>query len=189
MTQGHQLQCPDCGDRHDLDALGDVETFRCRGCGRALKVPLQIRTAREMAEAPAPKSPADQGLIAGPSKRVARKAPGRVPLARSTVALWLRLVVWIAAVPFGLVVVFGGAYELKWVTLRQLEDTFTKSGWDRFAPVAKLLPIAALIAATIVQLLVSWLERKAAAREPKNPSASGGLGADMSGVEIGRAHV
>ena len=38
------LQCPDCGHQEMLDNLGaGVTTFRCGGCGRALKVPAQFR--------------------------------------------------------------------------------------------------------------------------------------------------
>jgi hypothetical protein len=39
------LQCPDCGHQEMLDTLGGTTTFRCGGCGRALKVPAQLRSA------------------------------------------------------------------------------------------------------------------------------------------------
>jgi hypothetical protein len=52
------LQCPDCGHQEMLDDLGaGVTTFRCGGCGRALKVPAQFRKdpkARGAAPAPRP---------------------------------------------------------------------------------------------------------------------------------------
>jgi hypothetical protein len=41
------LQCPDCGHQEMLDHLGGVSTFRCGGCGRALKVPAQFRDVAE----------------------------------------------------------------------------------------------------------------------------------------------
>lgn len=173
MTQGHQLQCPDCGDRHDLNALGHVETFRCAGCGRALKVPLQVRAARAQST---PNTASDQvtpGEMLAPQRQRTR-ASMLASRQRSVVAWWLRLIVWVVAVPFGLAIVFGGAIKLKWVTKDELVQTFTGAGWDRFAPVAKLLPIAALIAATVVQVLVMWLERNAARRRAAESNAERG---------------
>ena len=49
------LQCPDCGHQEMLDHLGGVTTFRCGGCGRALKVPAQFRERDE--PGPAPRQP------------------------------------------------------------------------------------------------------------------------------------
>ena len=40
------LQCPACGSRHPLSDLPDAPTFRCDGCGRALKVPARVRPSQ-----------------------------------------------------------------------------------------------------------------------------------------------
>ncbi len=54
------LQCPDCGHQEMLEHLGGVATFRCGGCGRALKVPAQFRDrpAHVGEPEPAPPQPA-----------------------------------------------------------------------------------------------------------------------------------
>ncbi len=54
---------------------------------------------------------------------------------------WMRLLVWIVAVPLGFVIVFGVARGLGFLTQTQLEDVFLETGWDRFWPVARLLPV------------------------------------------------
>ena len=181
MNQGPMLQCPDCGARHDLGGLGDAETFRCDGCSRALKVPLQIReararggdptqvmavTARSRSQAAANELDA-RGTAEGATGQ-AGAAQGSVRRASwlsfgsttSPVSVWLRLAIWCIAVPAGLLIVFGGARSMGWVTMDQLIKTFTGQGWDRFAPIARLLPFAALLSATMVQASVAGLERR-----------------------------
>lgn len=55
------LQCPDCGHQEMLDDLGGVATFRCGGCGRALKVPAQFRQGPNVRPTgPPPESPAER---------------------------------------------------------------------------------------------------------------------------------
>ena len=50
------LQCPDCGHQEMLDNVGSAATFRCGGCGRALKVPAQFRKPPETRnDAPTPR--------------------------------------------------------------------------------------------------------------------------------------
>jgi len=36
---GVALQCPECGFKHRLDAVGDRSVFPCAQCARELKVP------------------------------------------------------------------------------------------------------------------------------------------------------
>lgn len=48
------LQCPDCGHREPIDNVIDVDEFRCQGCGRALKVPPQVKPVGVGAAAAAP---------------------------------------------------------------------------------------------------------------------------------------
>jgi hypothetical protein len=56
------LQCPDCGHQEMLDNLGGVTTFRCGGCGRALKIPAQFRGGAEApGSAPGRRPPAPGG--------------------------------------------------------------------------------------------------------------------------------
>ncbi len=266
------LQCPDCGHREPLEGIGDVATFRCGGCGRALKVPAQFRS-------PAP-SPVANGNGTGRARRVApaataatgagaatpsaRSGPvtgsgavlGQVPLdpapadafesaplgstgstgavglgavgsagapralgrleqldangapigdlavppptgpaarvvgGRAQVPWYWRTLVWVLALPFSLLVVFEGAIRLHFLTKTNLEDTFITTGWDRFVPVARLLPIAAVLTAVIVQVSITYLERRAAGvagrsgrrRPPRSrPASRPGPGAGVTG--------
>jgi hypothetical protein len=68
------LQCPDCGHQEMLDQLGGVTTFRCGGCGRALKVPAQFRDA-----APPPRSAAPAPNDATRAMPKVRPRPAATP--------------------------------------------------------------------------------------------------------------
>jgi hypothetical protein len=68
------LQCPECGTKHPLNAIGDRSAFPCGGCGRTLKVPEQARAiAGPQTSAPWPPPP-DPGASAAPAS-----APDPIP--------------------------------------------------------------------------------------------------------------
>ncbi|HEY3833279.1 MAG TPA: hypothetical protein VGO03_13365 [Acidimicrobiia bacterium] len=190
MSQAQLLQCPDCGHRHDLATLGDAHTFRCDKCGRALKVPAQYRNGAEAgAAAPAsapkptatPAPPRADATVRQPAvSEIPQPRPVATTAAASTAAapatktmnvwrrdpgkvrvpFYWRLLIWIAAIPIGLLVVFQLiARKLGWLTQNELIDAFTAGGWDRFRPIAQLLPLAAFVIALIVQGSVYGLER------------------------------
>jgi hypothetical protein len=164
------LQCPDCGTKHPIDLASSAAAFRCNGCGRTLKVPAAYRPA----PAPAPASvttaasdatavtPVVGGAPATPppstnggrslSRRKVRAQAGVVPF-------WMRLLVWLVAVPLGFALVFGVARLAGFLTQTQLEDVFLDTGWKRFWPVARLLPFVALVTASIVHFSVLWMSR------------------------------
>jgi hypothetical protein len=64
----------------------------------------------------------------------------------------LRFALWLIALPLGSYLVFRIASSLKLLTKSQLEDTFLRSDWGRFVPVARVLPLCALAIALIIQL-------------------------------------
>lgn len=68
------LQCPDCGHQEMLDQLGGVTTFRCGGCGRALKVPAQFRERDE----PRPAARSRQPSAGEPTQAMPRIGPDAV---------------------------------------------------------------------------------------------------------------
>ena len=180
-----------------LDNLGGVATFRCGGCGRALKVPAQFRNAPE--ERPTgpgsrPQSPVDRTRVLpkiSPSTPVnpvnpaaAAQVPpgsGLPPTPRAAAAaaaplpgpaqppLILRLALWAIALPLGSFIVFSMARWSGVLSKAQLEDTILLSGWGRFVPIARLLPFCALATALIVQLGVFGLERLRARNLRKRP--------------------
>ena len=86
------------------------------------------------------------------SRRKVRAQAGVVPF-------WMRLLIWIVAVPVGFIVVFGVARALGFLSQSQLEDVFLETGWNRFWPVARLLPFTALLTAGIVQFAVLYISR------------------------------
>ena len=142
------LQCPDCSTKHPLDVAHEAASFRCSGCGRVLKVPAQFRTVPAAGHAgPAPHP---NGSAPKPTIRQQRAMAGAVPL------LW-RLVAWLIALPLSFVVVFLFARAICVLSTSQLEDVFFEAGWDRFWPVARLLPFVALLTAALVHFSVLGL--------------------------------
>ena len=173
------LQCPDCGHREPLEGLGDVVTFSCGGCGRPLKVPAQFRNADaspvpEAAAAPAPTqrvavqgaaAPADQSAAGADQSGERPDWREEFPLATVTadaaqgpLPWWARALIWLYALPLSLVIVFSAAHSFGWLTREDLVNTITDVGWDRFVPVARVLPLAALLTAVIVQVSVVAIE-------------------------------
>ena len=180
------LQCPDCGHREPLDNVVDFDQFRCHGCGRALKVPVELRQAQGAdatdlagpAMPPTPPEPADDpvptrvlarasetDLIPGGASpetrsrsRVERAAqaataPGeRLPLAA-------RLAVWVLWLPLGLGFTYLLALKLDWITQDDLIETVGEVTWDRFMPIARIIPLAALLVAVLVHVTITGLER------------------------------
>jgi hypothetical protein len=144
------LQCPDCNTKHPIDVASDAAAFRCRGCGRVLKVPEQFRAPTRPADAAAAPKPGTNGKVG--TRRLERAIAGAVPF-------WIRLLLWLVAVPLSFAIVFGIAQALGLLTSSQLGDVFLETGWDRFWPVARLLPFVALVCASIVHFSVLWISR------------------------------
>ena len=182
-----------------LDNLGGVATFRCGGCGRALKVPAQFRTGpgeRPTGPGSRPESPVERTRVlpkvppptpvnpinAANPAAAAQVPPGSglPPTARAAAAaapapgsaqppLILRLALWAIALPLGSFIVFSMARWSGVLTKAQLEDTILLSGWGRFVPIARLLPFCALATALLVQLGVFGLERLRARNLGRRP--------------------
>jgi hypothetical protein len=157
------LQCPDCATKHPIDTASTAAAFRCSGCGRTLKVPAQFLAADPPAATVA--SPSVGPIVGGrppipPPSPNGRSLSRRAVRAQSgVVPFWTRLLIWIVAVPLGFVVVFGLARLTGLLSQTQLEDVFLETGWDRFWPVARLLPFVALVTAIIVHFSVLYISR------------------------------
>ena len=192
------LQCPDCGTKHPLDDVPDTGSFACRGCGRVLKVPESVgNRARGGQPAPAP-TPADvvvpptapndtaatralptvttnRSKPTSPSKAQPASAPGVARPALGSVPWWMRLLLWVVAIPIGFVLVFFAARVLGYFTSAQLSDLFLASSRNRFWPVARLLPFVALVIALLVQGGVYAIARLRARRSgAATPTRSSG---------------
>jgi hypothetical protein len=186
-----------------LDNLGGAATFRCGGCGRALKIPAQFRgEAAAPGSAPGRRPPPPGGgeptqalpklppVVAAPTPSAAgangdAPPPADVPpgpaVRRPRPApeslkppLILRLILWVIALPVGSLLVFAIASSFKILTRSQLEDTFLRADWARFTPIARLLPFCALATALIVQLGVFGLERLRARNLSRGTGGPGG---------------
>jgi hypothetical protein len=195
------LQCPACGSRHPLSDLPNAPTFRCSGCGRALKVPAQVRPASARTGAPAPRArqsdrtatlPAGAAAAAGgvaappappprpptPSRRDHRPPPGPVA---PRVAWPFRLIAWVIAVPVGLVAVVFPARRLGFLSGQRLLDVLVGTGWSRYWRVLVIAPAWAFVTAVLVQLMLMGMRKLAdrrravvGARRPFDDAEPGG---------------
>ena len=107
-----------------------------------------------------------------PETTVAEPTPKRE---KRRVAWCLVLCLWIVAVPAGFLIVFLVARLTGLFTSDQLSDVFLATGFDRFWPLARLIPFVALVTALIVQVGVAALARRDR-RAPAQPGV--GPGAD-----------
>jgi hypothetical protein len=176
------LLCPECGEKHPLDGAGG-SAFPCKGCGRMLKVPQQVPVAAAPSGAPAtaaapavdPDLPWPKAAGAEPaSTRVLPTSPPPAPAPKTAPpaskprraakldpvpARWIRFAIWIVAVPLGFVIVFAVARAAGMLNSNQLQDVVITDGWNRFWPLARLLPFVALVTAGLVQGAVYGLTR------------------------------
>lgn len=192
------LQCPECGTKHPIDTVPERGAFPCTGCGRVLKVP-EIVAEKARAAAPAaaaattaapvvaPPAPSAAAPVAPPapartqalpvverSPRSAEKAAPATPSPSAgglgKVPLWMRLLLWVAAIPAGFIIVFSVARAFGFFTSNQLSDLFLADGNDRFMPLVRVLPFVALVAALIVHGGVYLIARRRGRRASAAPS-------------------
>jgi hypothetical protein len=179
------LQCPDCGTKHPLREVPNAGTFPCKGCGRSLKVPEFVpRSATTSAPAPAPVVPAPAPASAPPrppepparppvdqtralpvieQNRAPAREPAPAPAPTSgdrPVPVWIRLLLWVVAVPLSFFIVFLVARGFGWFTTTQLSDVFLANSTSRFWPLVRLLPFVALLTAVLVQGGVVFLSKR-----------------------------
>jgi hypothetical protein len=198
------LQCPDCGTKHPLSSVPSEGSFPCKGCARVLKVPEAVGQrvaapgAPTASAVPRPRPVPVASAVSNPGAAPAaahdpqatRATPGvdeqalgalssragRPPVRLASVPWWMRLLLWIVAVPLSFLVVFGVARAFGAFTTNQLSDVFLANNTGRFWPVARLLPFVALVTATFVQggvyMLARTRGRRAQARSMGELSAS-----------------
>ena len=120
------------------------------------------------------------------------EAPPRVPPATrpvrgsgpgrdgpTAVAWYWRLVAWIVAIPLGFVLAVLPSYEFGLISKDDVLDVFVGSGVDRYARLALVTAIWAIVTALLVQLLVEggrwWAakrRRRSTGRDrPRDPTA------------------
>jgi hypothetical protein len=160
------LQCPDCGQKHPLDAVSSTPAFACKGCGRMLKLPTELLPSTP--DAP----PATPSVF--PPRRVPPAMRGSRRVRGDELPRLARIAIWIVAVPLGFLLVFGTTRAFGFLSQRQLEDAFLLSGWSRFTPILRVLPFWALITALLVHFgnigIVQW--QRTAQRRKAQPGVS-----------------
>ncbi len=82
--------------------------------------------------------------------------------------------------PVGLVATFWFANKVSWLDRDDLIDTLGEVSWDRFVPIARLMPLAALVVAVLVHVSILVLERLTHARRAKRALTAGGAQRSVS---------
>lgn len=85
---------------------------------------------------------------------------------------WVRLLLWLVAVPLAFFVVFSVARVVGLLTTRDITDVALAEGWRRFMPIVRLLPFVALATALFVTGGVYGVARLRGRQGPK--AATGG---------------
>jgi hypothetical protein len=168
------LVCPECSTKHPLSTIGERRAFPCEGCGRTLKVPEAAATAvtaavtsgAVRAAAPPASLPPERPAatrrpvtrvmpvvesppplpITDPAEDEPRQRPARDPIPPR----WVRVLLWIVAIPLAFLVVLAFARATGMLTTNEISDLALAQGWGRFWPIARLLPFVALAAAAFV---------------------------------------
>lgn len=158
------LQCPDCGHRHPLDDFAAYRTFRCQECRRLLKVPksAEATAPKTDATAPLPKAdaartkipPSQRGGVIAEQRRVNRSPAGSDVASRG-----IRAVIWVVAVPAGLVPVLIVGRLTGVLTVDRAIDIFIGSGFGRFAVPLLILPVWAALTATLAHFAIEGIAR------------------------------
>jgi hypothetical protein len=136
-----------------------------------LKVPQQL-----LPSAPEPPPPPHF-----PPRRVAPPPMRRAGPRGTELPRIARFAIWIVAVPLGFLIVFEGARIFGLLSQRQVENVFLLPGWNRFWPVARLLPIWALVTTLIVHFGNIGIEYWRAKRR-ENPGGGRGRGRGRGGL-------
>ncbi len=105
----------------------------------------------------------------------ARRAAGARRSRDPVPALWIRLLLWIVAVPLAFIIVFACARVFGFLSSTQLEDVWLANGLGRFMPIVRLLPFVALTIALIVHggvLGITQLRRRRFAVPGSNDQVS-----------------
>ena len=170
------LQCPACGFKHRLDAVGDAAVFPCASCSRQLKLPAQYR------EASATRPGAASGSSTPPASGVPRTR-GRQFAPDAEMRLPLRILAWVIAFVVGAFVVRMLAKWTGFVDANTFVDLMLDNSVATYARLAVLVPVWALFAtalATVFIELPGWWSRRSITparpqpAPPRAPAASVG---------------
>lgn len=165
------LQCPACGFKHRLDAVGDAPVFPCASCSRQLKLPAQYR------DGSATRPGAASGSSAPPAGGVPRTRSAPVPTRRKQftpadeMRLPLRILAWVVAFVVGGFVVRMLSKWTGFVDANTFVDLMLDKSFATYARLAVLVPVWALFATVLATVFIElpgwWSRRSVTAARPK----------------------
>jgi hypothetical protein len=147
------LQCPECGKKHRLDAVGDQDVFACSQCSRPLKVPAAYRPG------------ANAAAGSGSAGAVARRAGGRKAAASrgSELSIPVKILLWVVAFVLGAVVVRMIAKWTGFVGGNTLVDLLIDHSFSNYFKLFILVPFWALFSTLFLTLFLegpAWYQRR-----------------------------
>lgn len=162
---GVALQCPECGFKHRLDAIGDRSVFSCAQCARELKVPAEYRVSA----APAPDGANGAATRSKPAARTAaRTAAGPRPKHRvgaTPMRLPVRILLWVLAFVLGAVVVRFLAKITGFAGGDTFFDLLIDGSIGTYLRLFALVPVWALFSTLFATALIDgprvWARRRA----------------------------
>ena len=108
------------------------------------------------------------------------RVPSRAERAERAAAIYdrplplaARLAVWIVWLPLGLAATYGFAIKAEWINQDQLFDAVGEVTWGRFLPIARILPLAAIVIALLVHVTILGLETVAGRRRLRRAPIDG----------------
>jgi hypothetical protein len=129
------LQCPACGHRHRLDAVGDRAVFPCAKCSRQLKTPSQMRPGGERAGTTGTRAAGARAMAAG--RRVRGGGQIRMPV---------KILIWVVAFLLGALVVRVLAKVTGFVDTNTFVDLMLDHSFSTYSRLLVIVPVWALFA-------------------------------------------
>jgi hypothetical protein len=171
------LQCPECGFKHRLAAIGDRSVFPCSSCGRQLKVPQEYRPA----SVPAANGGSTGGsAAAGAGRRAGTRTAPRRPkhqVGAAPMRLPVRILLWVVAFVLGAVVVRALAKWTGFAGGDTFFDLLIDGSIGTYLRLFALVPVWALFATLLATALIdgprAWARRRSG-------SGSGRMGASAA---------
>lgn len=164
------LQCPACGFKHRLDAVGDVAVFPCASCSRQLKLPAQYRDGSAARPGAASGSGAPAAGVPR-TQRVPVSVRARQFGAADEMRLPLRILAWVIAF---VISAFAVRMLAKWtgfVDANTFVDLMLDNSVATYARLAILVPVWALFATALATLFIEvpgwWSRRSVTVARPK----------------------
>ena len=163
---GVALQCPECGFKHRLDAIGDRAVFSCARCSRELKVPAEYRAAA---------APVTNGTGASPAVKGAARARSSPPphpkhrVGAAPMRLPVRILLWVVALVLGALVVRFLAKATGFAGGNTFFDLLIDGSVGTYLRLFALVPVWALFSTLFATAFIDGPRRGPATRPAPPP--------------------